>query len=153
MSQVTLMQTTALPPYAHPKGEETELMRTFICLVAECIKTKLHKRQGSDWISDKTWALVGQQTVVWVVGQLSRAEGRRMTRLIWASLRNNRMACTKSISNTIEVELAKGDVQEAFRFLKGWYRAALDTVSCPCPQIMARQTVEWVELYWRCDSP
>jgi hypothetical protein len=29
----------------------------------------------------------------------------------------------------------------------------LDTVACPCPQTMARQTEEWVELYRRWDPP
>ncbi len=68
---------------------------------------------------------------------MSRAEGRRTKRLVWASLCNDRRARTKSVGNAIEAELAKGDVQEAFRLLKGWYRAASETVACPCPQTMA----------------
>ncbi len=51
------------------------------------------------------------------------------------------------------MELAKGDVQEAFCLLKGWYRVALETVAHPCPQTMARQTEDQVELYWRRNSP
>ncbi len=78
---------------------------------------------------------------------MSRTEGRWTKRLIWASLCNNRVARTKGISKTFEVELEeKGDVQEAFCLLKGWYRAASETVACPCPQTMARQTEEQVEL-------
>jgi hypothetical protein len=119
------------------QGEETELTHMFSCLAAECIKHKLHKRQGNDWIADKTWALVGQQTALQGVGKLTRAEWRRTKPLIWASLHNDRMACTKGVGNTIEAELAKGDVQEAFCLLKGWYRVALDTMLHPCPQIMA----------------
>ncbi len=46
----------------------------------------------------------------------------------------------------IKVELAKGDMQEIFHLLKGWYRVASDTVACPCPQTMVRQTEERVEL-------
>jgi hypothetical protein len=63
------------------------------------------------------------------------------------------VARTKGIGDTIEVELAKGDVQEAFHLLKGWYRAASETVAHPCPQTMAQQTEEQVELYQRQDSP
>jgi hypothetical protein len=37
----------------------------------------------------------------------------------------------KGIGNAIEAELAKGDVREAFRLLKGWYQVASDT--CPKP--------------------
>ncbi len=53
----------------------------------------------------------------------------------------------------IEAELAWGDVQEAFCHLKGWYRAALETTTCPCPQTMVKQTAEHVNLYTRRDSP
>jgi hypothetical protein len=37
--------------------------------------------------------------------------------------------------------------------LKGWYRTALETMSRPCPQTVVRQREEWIELYWRQDSP
>ncbi len=47
----------------------------------------------------------------------------------------------------IESELAGGNVQEAFRHLKGWYRAASDTQAKPCRQTMERQTSEWVDLF------
>jgi hypothetical protein len=81
-------------------GEETEQTKPFSRLVAECVKPKLRKWHGNDWISDKTWALVGQWTALPRVGKLLRA--RRWTkRLIWASLRNNRAACTKGVSGMI----------------------------------------------------
>ncbi len=133
-------------PLQLSQGEETEQTKAFSHLVAECIKPKLRKRQGNDWISNKTWALVGQWTALRQVRKMSRPEGRRTKRLIWTSLCNNRVAHTKGISKTFEVELEKGDVQEAFCLLKGWYRAASETVACPCPQTMARQTEEHVEL-------
>jgi hypothetical protein len=101
----------------------------FSHLVAECVKSKLRKRQGNDWISDKTSPLVGQQTALRQVGKLLHAEGRWMKHLIWASLRDNRVACTKGIGNMIEAERAKGDMQETFRLLKGWYQVASETVA------------------------
>jgi hypothetical protein len=140
-------------PLKLSQGGETEHTQTFSLLVAECIKPELRKGHGNDWISDKTWALVGQRTALRQVGKLLRAEGRWTKRLIWASLHNDRVACTKGIGNAIEVELAKGDVHEALRLLKGWYRAALETVARPCPQTMARQTEDRLELYWQRDSP
>jgi hypothetical protein len=82
-----------------------------------------------------------------------RIEGRWTKCLVWASLHNNRVARTKGIGKMNEAELEKGDVQEAFPLLKGWYWAASETVARPCPQMMARQTEEWVELYWRWDFP
>jgi hypothetical protein len=135
------------------QGEETEHTKMFKCLVAECIKPELRKRHGNDWISDKIWALVGQWTALRQVRKLLHAEGRWTKQLIWASLRNDRAACTKGVGNIIEVELAKGDVQEAFCLLKGWYRVVSETVARPCPQTMARQMEDRVESSWRQDSP
>jgi hypothetical protein len=125
----------------------------FSCLVAKCIKPKLRKWHGNGWISDKTWALVGQRTALQRVGKLLRLEGRKAKHLIWASLHNNRAGCTLGVGKSIEAELAKGDVQEAFCLLKRWYRAASETVLRPCPQTMVRQMEERVELYRRWDPP
>jgi hypothetical protein len=53
----------------------------------------------------------------------------------------------------IEAEIAGGNVQEAFCHLKGWYRAAMETQAKPCYQMLERQTLEWVDLYARRESP
>jgi hypothetical protein len=140
-------------PLQLSQGEETEQTKMFSRLVAECVKPKLHKRQGNDWISDKTWALVGQQTTLRQVGKMSYTERRRTKCNIWASLCNNRVARTQGVGKAIEAELEKGDVQETFRLLKGWYQAASETMARPCPQTMAGQTEEQVELYRQRDSP
>ncbi len=47
----------------------------------------------------------------------------------------------------IVAELAKGDVKEAFRHLKGGYRKATETQARPCQQMMEHQTNKWEELY------
>ncbi len=114
------------------------MAQTFSCLVAECVKPKLCKWQENDWISDTTWALVGQRTALRQVGKLLRVEGRWTKHLIWASLCNNRAARMKGIGNMIEAELPKGGMQEAFRLLKGWYQVTSETVARPCPQMMAQ---------------
>ena len=62
----------------------------------------------------------------------------------------NRVA---SVGSEIEAELAGGNVQEAFRHLKGWYRAATETQAKPCYQTMEHQTSERVDLYSRRQSP
>ncbi len=134
-------------PLQLSQGEETEQTKMFSHLVVKCIKPKLHTWQGNDWISGKTWALVGQRTALWRVGKMSCTEGRRTKLLIWASLYDDRAAHPKGNGKAIEAELEKGDVQEAFCLLKGWYQAASETVGRPCPQTMALQTEEWVELY------
>ncbi len=76
-----------------------------------------------------------------------------MRRRIWDALRGDRRAQTAQVDELIKAKLAGGNVQEAFRHLKGWYRAAPETNTRPCPQRMVKQTAEHVELYrWR-DPP
>ena len=76
-----------------------------------------------------------------------------MQRQIWAALRGDRKARTSRVSDLIKAKLAGGDVQEAFCHLKGWYRAASETTTCPYPQTMVRQTAKRVDLYARRDPP
>jgi hypothetical protein len=76
-----------------------------------------------------------------------------MQREVHKSLRADRDARTKHVGEMISHELARGNVQEAFRHLKGWYRSATDTQARPCFQTMDRQTAERIDLYRRCDSP
>jgi hypothetical protein len=68
-------------------------------------------------------------------------------------LKTHRAARTAQVGAAIKAELARGNVQEAFWCLKGWYRKTLDSMARPCPQRMERQTAEQVALYARRDSP
>ncbi len=52
-----------------------------------------------------------------------------MRQQIWDMLRGDRRARTAQVGNLIEAKLAGGNIQEAFRHLKGWYRAALETTT------------------------
>jgi hypothetical protein len=53
----------------------------------------------------------------------------------------------------IEAKLGGGNVQESFCHLKGWYRAASETTTRPCPQTMAKPMAERVNLYRQRDPP
>ena len=59
-----------------------------------------------------------------------------MQRQIWAALRGDRAARTAQVGEAIELKLMGGDVKEAFRHLKGWYRSASETTNRICPQTM-----------------
>jgi hypothetical protein len=76
-----------------------------------------------------------------------------MQREVQQCLRTDRDARTKEVGENISTELTRGNVQEAFHHLKGWYRSATDTQARPCFQTMDRQTAKWIDLYWRRDSP
>jgi hypothetical protein len=53
----------------------------------------------------------------------------------------------------VKVELTRGNVQEAFCYLKGWYRATLETWAKPCYHTLEHQTLERVDFYARRASP
>ena len=100
-------------------------------------KTKAHWR---DWMSNSTWAMIKQCTLLRRAGQLRRAEGQRMQQAIHAALKRNYAARTAQVGKLIVAELAKGNVHEAFWHLKGWYRNASETHAEPCFHIVARLT-------------
>ena len=50
-------------------------------------------------------------------------------------------------------KLAGGEIQEACRMLKGWYRTAEDRAPKPCYDTMAKQTAERAELYVKVQAP
>jgi hypothetical protein len=133
--------------------QQDDLTRAFEALKVTCEEPETTKAHWRDWMSDSTWLLIKQRTSLRRAGQLRQSEGRRMQRAIHAALKRDRTARTARIGESIVAELAKGNVHEAFRHLKGWYREASETQAKPCFQTMERQTEERVELYRRRDSP
>ena len=47
-----------------------------------------------------------------------------MKRVVHAALKEEKRRLTAQVGENIVSELGKGNVQEAFRHLKGWYRTA-----------------------------
>ena len=75
-----------------------------------------------------------------------------MKRVVHAALKEEKRRLTAQVGENIVSELGKGNVQEAFRHLKGWYRTASEAQARPCHQMMERQTDERVELYAERDA-
>ncbi len=67
-----------------------------------------------DWMSNSTWLLIKQRTLLRRGGQPRRSEGQRMQRAIHAALKRDRAAHTAQVGKSIVAELAKGNVHEAF---------------------------------------
>jgi hypothetical protein len=57
------------------------------------------------------------------------------------------------VASNIEGCLAAGDFIEAWHYLKGWYRSAEDRALKACPEALAHQTAERVELYMAVTPP
>ncbi len=133
--------------------EQDQQTRLFGELRKTCEKDAPTKRKRNDWISEESWRLIAHRAMLRHTGRLCQAGGRRLHRQIDTSLHKDRADRKAHIGALIESELAGGNVQEAFRHLKGWYLAATDTQAKPCRQTMERQTSERVDLYTRRDSP
>ena len=86
-------------------------------------------------------------------GQLRRSESQRMQRTIHAALKKDRAVRTAQVGESMVAELVKGNVHEALRHLKGWYRSATEMQARLCFQTMDRQTMERVDLYRRRNPP
>jgi hypothetical protein len=137
-----------LPPEPHDK-----LTHTFKALKLMCVKADPQSRGGNEWIFAETWRLISHRSMLCRTGKLCQTGGRHLQWKIWDALRRDRRARTAQVGSMIEAELVGGNVQESFRHLKGWYRAASETTTRPCPQNMVKQTAERVELYRQRDPP
>ncbi len=136
-----------------PVEQQDNLTRAFEALKDTCKEPETTKAHWHDWMDDSMWLLIKQRTSLRQAGRLCQPEGRRMQRAIHAALKRDRAARTAQVGKLLVAKLAKRNVHEAFRHLKGWYREASETQVRPCFQTMERQTAERVELYRRRDSP
>jgi hypothetical protein len=136
-----------------PVEERDQQMSLFGELRKTCEEDAPTRRKQNNWILEESWRLIAHRAMLRHTGRPCQAGGRRLHRQIGASLRKDQADRTSHVGTLIESELAGGNVQEAFRHLKGWYRAASDTQEKPCRQTMERQTSERVDLYARRDLP
>jgi hypothetical protein len=134
-------------------GLHDELTTAFKKMKAECIEPAAKRQNCKDWVSNATWQLIKQRMSLRRAGQLCRNEASKMQREIKKALRVDRDTRTKSVGETITNKLAGGNVQEAFRHLKGWYWSATNIQARPCFQTMDRQTAERIDLYRMRDPP
>ena len=134
-------------------GPRTELESLFEELKATVEIPKPRERKENEWVSERTWALIDHRAQLARRGQLSHRGGRALKRQIWASLRQDRQDRAARVGAIIEQELLGGNVQEAFRNLRGWHRDATSTAPRPCFQTMERQTTEREELYREREPP
>ncbi len=111
------------------------------------------RRLKNGWILEESWQLIAHRAMLHRTGHLCQAGGRHLNRQIGVSLQKDRTDQTTAVGATVEAELAGGKVQEAFRHLKGWYRAATETQAKPCYHTMEHQILERVDLYAQRESP
>jgi hypothetical protein len=83
------------------------------------------------------------------MGSLPLTATRRIGCKIKSSLAADHKQHSTNAASTIESHLSNGAVKEAWQALKRWYWAAEDRPQPACPETMAKQMAERVELYAR----
>jgi hypothetical protein len=78
------------------------------------------------WILEESWRLIAHRAMLHRTVHLCQAGGHCLNCQIGVSLQKDRTDQTAAVGATVEAKLAGGNVQEAFRHLKGWYRAATE---------------------------
>ena len=99
------------------------------------------------WITDATWKVVDYHAMLRRKGMLSKAAARNLGWKIKACLQADRLMRAETTASNVEGCLAAGEYIEAWRYLKGWYCSAEDRAPKPCPETLAKQTDERIQLY------
>ena len=107
-------------PLSLPLGPKDKNTAAFDMLAAECINPKLMQKPGKDWMSEATWHLIAKRASLMRSGRIWQDTARRMKREIEAAIKAGKRKLTAKVGDSIVSEVAKGDIKEAFRHLKGW---------------------------------
>ncbi len=111
------------------------------------------RRLKNGWILEESWQLIAHRAMLHCTGRLCQTGGHPLNCQISVSLEKDRTNQTATVGATVEAKLAGGNVQEAFRHLKGWYRATTEMQAKPCYHTMECQMLERVDLYAQRESP
>ncbi len=84
---------------------------------------------------------------------LSQTASRGLGRQVKAQLATDCIKCAKNTASTIKGCLAVGDFVEAWHSFKGWYCLVEDQAPKACPEMLASQLAERVELYTTVPPP
>ena len=135
------------------KGPRTHAEQIFEELKATCEPTPSRERVENSWIQPDTWRLIDARAALRKEGKLAQRALRTHNRRVTASLKHDRKKRAADVGDAMMEKLAGGEMQEAWRMLKGWYRQAEDRAPKPCYDTMAKQTAERAELYAKVQAP
>ena len=117
-------------------------------------KPHARDRHKNAWISEETWRLVDERVSA-RRGTGARMRIRRLGRAIRASLQGDRKRRVETVGQDVETILGEDppNPKEAWRRLKGWYKAAVNRAPPPARATLERITAERVDLYSYVPSP
>ncbi len=108
---------------------------------------------ANKWITDATWKVVDYRAMLRRKGMLSQAAARNLGRKIKACLKADCLMRAATTASNVKGCLAAGEYIEAWCYLKGRYRSAEDQAPKPCPETLAKQTEERIQLYTAAPPP
>ena len=133
----------------HPPTEPTMEDTIFADLRRAVPKPRAQEARKNAWILATMWRLVNDR--VSALQDLSKCQAliRRMGRVIRVSLRTDRKWRSEEAWSEVEAMLGSDPPlhREAWRHIKGWYKAAVDRALPPAWVILEQITSERVELY------
>jgi hypothetical protein len=134
-------------PLSLPHGPWTQLHAGYEELLQHVVCPPPRERPANKWITDATWKVVDYRAMLQRKGMLSQAAARNLGWKIKACLKADRLKRAATTASNVEGCLAAGDYIEAWHHLKGWYRSVEDRAPKPCPETLAKQTNERIQLY------
>ena len=137
-----------------PPTEPTREAGIFAALRRAVPKPHGRDRHKNKWFSEDTWRLVNERVSA-RRGTGVHARIRRLGRAIRASLQGDRKLRVETAGQEVETLLEEDppNAKEAWRRLKGWYKAAVNRAPPPARATLERITEERVDLYSYVSSP
>ena len=131
-----------------PPAEPTREDGIFADLRRAVPKPHARERRMNEWIYEDTWRLVDER-VSTQHGTRVQARIRRLSRAIAASLKGDRKRMVETAGEEVEtfIGVDPTNPKEAWRRLKGWYKAAVNRAPPPARATLERITAERVDLY------
>jgi hypothetical protein len=140
-------------PLSLPRGPRAQLDAMYEELQRDVVCPPPRERPANKWITDEMWRIVDKRALLRRKGILSQAAARSLGREIGARLKADRLLRAATTASNVEGCLAAGEYIEAWRHLKGWYRSAEERAPTPCPETLAKQTQERIDLYAAHQTP
>ena len=109
---------------------------------------------ANKWITNATWKVINYRAMLRRRGMNSQAAARNLGRKIKACLQTDHLKRAATTASNFEGCLAAGEyIIKAWRYLKGWYCSAEERAPKPCPETLAKQTDERIQLYTAVPPP
>jgi hypothetical protein len=134
-------------PLKLPRGPLDKLCTLYEELRLDVVAPPKRAQPRNSWISAPTWGLIDRRAMLRRQGKLSKWMSRLLGRQIASGLKGDRQQQAADGVGNIEGLLASRETREAWRCLKGWYKATTDTAPAVSQLSLAAQTAKRVDLY------